>query len=208
MRNTTIKCTGYGMSDKVHTSEHFPVYATYVVRCLRPHMACFHRDQEPRPQFEFSEITFTEQTHLMYKKPMVMAYTQFSDHPMKGAVMKESTMTPSFKGEHIFPPIKSVTQMTEYLERMYITLIFRDVAEVREDKMFRGAAVMELDGRVVYDEERTEELEVLCLGRRVGKVNVTYKVTNMGYTPPPGGAPGRVPQEALMDERTDDVDEE
>eukprot|EP01064_Diplonema_japonicum_P005904 TRINITY_DN138_c0_g1_i1.p1 TRINITY_DN138_c0_g1~~TRINITY_DN138_c0_g1_i1.p1 ORF type:complete len:708 (+),score=272.02 TRINITY_DN138_c0_g1_i1:49-2172(+) len=209
MRNTNIKCTGYNSAEGVHTSEHVPVSATYVVRCVRPHMSCFHRDQEPRPQFEFSSVKFVEQDHLMFRKPLVMMYTPFSEHAHKGKAMKASTMLPEFTGEHLPEPVKCSVQMTEYLEKHSLIMVFRDQAEPREDKMFRGAAVMELDGRVEpYDEERTEDIEVLCLGRKIGIVRVTYKVTNYGYTPPPGGAPGRVPEEVLMDERTDQVSEE
>eukprot|EP01059_Diplonema_ambulator_P023867 TRINITY_DN394_c0_g2_i9.p1 TRINITY_DN394_c0_g2~~TRINITY_DN394_c0_g2_i9.p1 ORF type:complete len:2543 (+),score=1190.19 TRINITY_DN394_c0_g2_i9:95-7723(+) len=206
MGNTTIRCTGYNSAD-VRISEHMPVWASYVVRCIRPHMSCFHRDQEPRPQFEFSSIKFLTQEHLMFRKPLVMMYTPFSEHAHKGKPMKVSTMTPEFTGEHLPEPVKCTVQMTEYLEKHALTIIFRDQAEPREDKMFRGAAVMELKDRVVYDEAQELVLDVQCLGRKVGTVQVNFKVTNYGYTPPPGGAPGRVPEECLMDERTDNVDE-
>ena len=175
MGNTTIKCTGYGAAD-VHTSEHMPVYATYVVRCVRPHMNCFHRDQEPRPQFEFSEITFIEQNHLMFRKPMMMVYSPFSEHPHKGKSSKTSTMKPSFTGESLPGPIKCAVQMTEYLEKHSLIIIFRDLAEPREDKMFRGAAVMELQGRVLYDEEQDIEVDVCCLSRKIGVIRCKFKV--------------------------------
>eukprot|EP01061_Rhynchopus_euleeides_P045785 TRINITY_DN83_c0_g1_i10.p1 TRINITY_DN83_c0_g1~~TRINITY_DN83_c0_g1_i10.p1 ORF type:complete len:1894 (+),score=550.29 TRINITY_DN83_c0_g1_i10:110-5791(+) len=211
--NTDIKCTGYEAAETVKTSEHFPVSSTYVVRCVRPHASCFHRDQEPRPQFNFSEIKFIDQTHLMFRKPMVMMYSPFSEHAHRGKPMKTSTMLPEFTGEALPEPIQIVVQMTEYLERNSILIIFRDNAEPREDKMFRGSASMELKGCVEpYDEEREAQLDVICLGRKVGVVSVKYKVTNYGYTPPPGCTQGRVPKETLMDpdagEAEDDDDEE
>eukprot|EP00659_Diplonema_papillatum_P009259 gene9259-14345_t len=201
-RNAPIKCTGYNKCDAITTSEHKPVFATYVVRAVRPALSCFHRDQEPRPQFELICVEFTEQTHLLFKKPQLSVFSQFTEHDKhKGKVMKEvNSMTPSFTGEHLPTPIKANMQMTEYLERQALTFVFRDTAEPREDKMFRGAAVMELDGRIEpYDQERTELIEVLCLSRKIGVVSIKYKVTNYGYTPPPGGAAGRIPEGANMD---------
>ena len=223
--NSELKVTGYGAAESVMTSEHKPVYATYTIRALRPHASCFHRDQEPRPQLNISSVTFTEQTHMLFRKPEIRAFSPFSEHAHRGKAFKAETMLPEFAGENLFEPIKIVVQMTEYLERNHLTLIFRDTAEAREDKMFRGAAVMELKDCVEpYDQERSVDLDVLCLSKKVGTVKVNYKVcsrththtnthththhqvTNYGYTPPPGGAPGRVPEEALMDK--DEGDDE
>ena len=177
LENTDIKCTGYNACETVKTSEHMPVSATYQIRCVRPHASCFHRDQEPRPQFNFSSIKFVDQTHLMFRKPMVMMWTPFSESTHKGKPMKTSTMLPEFGGDSLPEPIQIVVQMTEYLEKNHILIIFRDQAEPREDKMFRGSACMELKDRVEpYDEERECDLDVLCLGRKVGVVKVTYKV--------------------------------
>ena len=178
--NSDIKCTSYEAAETVKTSEHFPVSATFQIRCLRPHASCFHRDQEPRPQFNFNSVRFTDQTHLMFRKPLLMMYTPFSESAHKGAVMKTSTMLPEFSGESVPAPIQIVVQMTEYLERNHITMIFRDTAEPREDKMFRGAAVMELKDRVEpYDEDRECDLDVICLGKKVGVVRVSYKVLSL-----------------------------
>eukprot|EP00754_Rhynchopus_humris_P030540 Rhum_TRINITY_DN15277_c1_g1::Rhum_TRINITY_DN15277_c1_g1_i1::g.149580::m.149580 len=207
--NSEIKVTGYGAAESVMTSEHKPVYATYTIRALRPHASCFHRDQEPRPQLNISSVSFTDQTHMLFRKPEIRAYSPFSEHAHRGKAFKAETMLPEFAGENLFEPIKIVVQMTEYLERNHITLIFRDTAEAREDKMFRGAAVMELKDCVEpYDQERSVDLDVLCLSKKVGTVKVNYKVTNYGYTPPPGGAPGRVPEAALMDKDAGDAEEE
>eukprot|EP01062_Namystynia_karyoxenos_P077343 TRINITY_DN7763_c0_g1_i1.p1 TRINITY_DN7763_c0_g1~~TRINITY_DN7763_c0_g1_i1.p1 ORF type:complete len:775 (+),score=393.07 TRINITY_DN7763_c0_g1_i1:103-2325(+) len=204
MRNTVLKCTGYGTTDRVTTSEHMPVYASFVCRALRPAMCCFHRDQEPRPQFTFSSVRFLEQDHLMFNKPQLIIYTPFSQTPHKGKPGKDRTMKPDFTGEMLPEPIKSVIQMTEFLERQHIQFIFRDCAEPREDKMFRGGAVLELDdGRMTYNEPQKHVIDVSCLGKKVGKVEVNYTVSNYGYKPPPGGAAGRVPERCLMDERTD-----
>eukprot|EP01065_Artemidia_motanka_P049711 TRINITY_DN8313_c0_g2_i1.p1 TRINITY_DN8313_c0_g2~~TRINITY_DN8313_c0_g2_i1.p1 ORF type:complete len:773 (+),score=335.37 TRINITY_DN8313_c0_g2_i1:94-2319(+) len=207
MRNTTLKCTGYGTTDKITSSEHMPVYATFVVRCLRPAMNCFHRDQEPRPMFTFESIRFVEQDHLMYNKPQVIVYTPFSQTPHKGKPGKDRTMLPDFRGELLPEPVKSTCQMIEYLERLHVLFCFRDCAEPREDKMFRGGAVLELDGgRMEFEKLHKETIDVVCLGKKVGAVEINYRITDYGYTPPPGGAPGRVPERALMDERTDKGD--
>lgn len=187
-----------------------PVYATYVVRALRPAMCCFHRDQEPRPKFTFSYVKFLEQDHLMFNKPMLIMYTPFSQTPHKGKPGKDRSMLPNFSGEMMPEPILSVVQMTEYLERLHIMLCFRDCAEPREDKMFRGGCIIELggegeaNGRMEYDKDHVGKSDVLCLGRKVGVVEWKYRISNMGYTPPAGGAPGRVPKDALMDGDLDD----
>eukprot|EP01061_Rhynchopus_euleeides_P045784 TRINITY_DN83_c0_g1_i1.p1 TRINITY_DN83_c0_g1~~TRINITY_DN83_c0_g1_i1.p1 ORF type:complete len:1783 (+),score=668.90 TRINITY_DN83_c0_g1_i1:154-5502(+) len=200
MANAVLRCTSYKSAPSVMTSEHRPVSATYTVRCIRPHASCFHRDQDPRPQFNFTSIAFTEQTHKMFRKPAVSLYSPFSEHADKAATLRTSTMVPEFVGDSLPGPVQAVVQMPEYLERGHILMVFRDNSESRQDKKFRGAATMELAGCVApYDVERECDLDVLCLGRKVGVVKVKYNVTNYGYTPPPGCTQGRVPQEALMD---------
>eukprot|EP00756_Hemistasia_phaeocysticola_P010430 Hpha_TRINITY_DN15018_c10_g1::TRINITY_DN15018_c10_g1_i2::g.124763::m.124763/K15909/SHIP2, INPPL1; phosphatidylinositol-3,4,5-trisphosphate 5-phosphatase 2 len=203
-RNTVLKCTGYGTTDKMTSSEHMPVYASYVVRCIRPVMNCFHRDQEPRPLFTFSSIRFIKQEHLLFNRPQVIVYSPFSQTPHKGKPGQNRTMTPEFTGDLLPEPLRSTCQVEAYLERQHLNFIFRDTAEPREDKMFRGGAILELDeGRLEYDKDHSVTLPVICLGSNVGEIEINYKITNYGYTPPPGGAPGRVPDDVLMDERTD-----
>jgi len=208
LRNTVIKCTGYGTTDQVKTSEHMPVYATYVIRALRPAMNCFHAKQEPRPAFHFNSIKFTEQTYMIFNKPQLIVYTPFSQTPHKGKPGKDRTMTPVFDGEMLPEKIRSVCQMTDYLERLYIILIFRDLSEVREDKTFRGGAIIELDdGRMEYNKDIKDQVDVLCNGRKVGVVEFEYRIEDDGYAPPPGGAPARVAKKALMDGDPDDEEE-
>jgi len=207
MRNTVLKCTGYGTTDKMTSSEHMPIYANFVVRCIRPVMNCFHAKQEPRPLFTFSSIKFLKQEHLLYQKPMVIAYSPFSQCPHKGRPGTQRTMLPEFRDALLPEPIRSTCQINEYLERQHINFVFRDAAEPREDKMFRGACVLELDeGNLEYDKEHSVILPVVVLGSKCGEVEINYKITNYGYTPPPGGAPGRVPEELLLDKRTDKDD--
>lgn len=114
-------------------------------------------------------------------------------------------MLPSFSGDMMPEPIKSVVQMTDYLERLHILLVFRDCAEPREDKMFRGGAIIELDeGRMEYDTKHEGESDVVINGKKVGVVSWAYTITNMGYDPKAGEAAGRVPDGVKMGDKDGD----
>lgn len=175
MANTWVKCTGYRAFPKVSVSEHQPVNATFIVRCVRPTMSCFMKQQSPIPLFRFQDIQFVESTGPMIKKPVLMIASPFTGSTPQIEAVAGNTASPQWSQAKM-PKLESVTQAQEYLETCHIVLVVREAAEKREDKSHRGTALITLFGRVlgVQDVQQEFESDILCHGRCLGKLKGTF----------------------------------
>ena len=171
MANTWVKCTSYKSHSGVQTSEHSPVSATFIIRCVRPVMSCFAQTQSPIPMIVFEEINFVESTGPIIKKPAILISSPFTKIVKHVEAKTTQTATPFWEGSQL-PKLTAVTQVQEYLETCHIILILREAAEKREDKMHRGTGLITLFGRVmgVQDVQQEFESDVLCHGRCIGKL--------------------------------------
>jgi hypothetical protein len=171
MANTWVKCTAYKAHPKYTNSEHQPVSATFIVRCVRPVLSCFAKVQSPIPMFVFEEIHFVESNGPIMKKPAIKIESPFTPLMKNIPSKMTNTATPAWKGSEI-PKLESVSQVQEYLETCHIMLIVREAAEKREDKAHRGTGLITLFGRVigVQDIQQEFESDVLCHGKCVGKI--------------------------------------
>jgi hypothetical protein len=171
MGNTWVKCTSYKSHPQVKTSEHLPVSATFIIRCVRPVMSCFAAQQSPVPMFVFKEVNFVESTGPIIKRPALMIQSPFSKINKHVEAKTQQTATPYWDGNNL-PKVAAVTQVQEFLETCHIIFIIREAAEKREDKMHRGTAVVTLFGRVmgVQGMEQEFESDVMCHGKCIGKL--------------------------------------
>lgn len=173
MTNTWVKCTGYRAFRSVQVSEHQPVNATFIVRCVRPTMSCFMKAQSPIPQFIFEELAFTESTGPLIKKPQLMIVSGFTATAKNIDAVSGQTASPSWSGN--LPRMESVTQAQEYLETCHFIFIVREAAEKREDKAHRGTAHLPLFSRVIGVQDMQQEFDAdimahgKCLGKLTGK---------------------------------------
>jgi hypothetical protein len=173
MANTWVKCTGYRAFRSVQVSEHQPVNATFIVRCVRPTMSCFMKQQSPIPQFIFEELAFTESTGPIIKKPQLLIYSPFTGIGKNIEAVSGQTSSPSWSGN--LPRMESVTQAQEYLETCHFIFIVREAAEKREDKAHRGTAHLTLFSRVIGAQDMQQEFDAdimahgRCIGKLVGK---------------------------------------
>ena len=171
MANTWVKCTSYKSVPSIQTSEHTPVSATFIVRAVRPTLSCFMKQQSPIPLFVFEEISFTESTGPIIKKPMLTIIAPFmpSHAPIECKV--QQTSTPSW-GLKDLPRLEAYTHSQEYLETCHIMLIIREGAEKREDKSHRGTGLITMFGRVVglQDTQQEFESDIMSHGKCIGKL--------------------------------------
>ena len=170
MANTWVKCTSYKSSPSVTCSEHQPVAATFIIRCVRPVLACFAKVQEPLPEFVFERIQVRDSTGPIIKKPSLLINTPFTQIYKPAESKTQNTPNPVWNEAEI-PKLTSVSQVKEYVETCHIILIFRDAAEKRDDKSHRGTALITLFGRVNEMQGVMQEFEsdILCHGKSIGK---------------------------------------
>lgn len=169
MANTWVKCTGYKSFRNVQVSEHLPVHATFIVRCVRPTMSCFMKQQSPIPQFIFEELSFTESTGPIIKKPQLMITSPFTGVFKNIEATSGSTASPSWP---VVPKIESVTQAQEYLETCHFIIIVKEAAEKREDKAHRGTAHLPLFSRIIglQDMQQEFDADIMNHGKLIGKL--------------------------------------
>mgnify|MGYP001591582405 FL=1 len=174
MANTWVKCTSYKSAPAVTFSEHQPVAATFIVRCVRPCMSLFMKAQSPIPLFVFDKIEFTESVGPIIKKPVLQVFSPFTGAVKPIDARAQQTNSPMWQGT--IPKLESVTHAQEYLETCHIVFVVREAAEKREDKSHRGTAVLTLFGRVlgVQDMQQEFDAEILCHGRCVGKMTGAF----------------------------------
>ena len=171
MANTWIKCTSYKSVPSVMTSEHIPVSSTFIVRCVRPVMSCFMKQQSPIPLFVIEEVNFAESSGPIIKKPLLSIVTPFTGSVKPVECKTQQTATPSW-GLQELPRMESTTQALEFLETCHIILIVREGAEKRDDKSHRGTGLITLYNRVVglQDTQQAFESDVMSHGKCIGKM--------------------------------------
>jgi hypothetical protein len=186
MSNTWVKCTGYRAFPEVQISEHQPVNATFIVRCVRPTMSCFMKEQAPIPMMTFEDITVTESTGPMIKKPNMTVFAQFAATSKKIDAVAGGTASPSWIGKQI-PKLDCVTQAQEFLETCHVVLVIREGAEKREDKAHRGTAHLPLFGRIVGVQDMQQEFEadIMAHGKLIGKLAGKFKWEASTFTGQP-----------------------
>lgn len=175
MTNTWIKCTSYKSVPSITFSEHTPVCATYIVRCVRPVLSCFMKSQRPIPVFHFKNIAVKDHTGVIINKPCVIISSPFfgSTKPFESKTTK--TQNPAWSASEI-PSHESITQVQELIETGHIIFILREGAEKREDKAHRGSGHLPMLGHVVGQEgvEQDFEVDLMNHGRRMGKIVGRY----------------------------------
>lgn len=174
MANTWVKCTGYKSFRNVQVSEHLPVHATFIVRCVRPTMSCFMKQQSPIPQFIFEELNFSESTGPIIKKPQLMITSPFTNVFKNIEPLSGSTASPAW---NVIPKVESVTQAQEYLETCHFVFIVKDASEKREDKAHRGTAHLPLFSRVIglQDMQQEFDADIMSHGKLVGKLTGKFR---------------------------------
>ena len=176
MANTWVKCTGYRAFPSVTVSEHQPVNATFIVRCVRPTMSCFMKQQSPIPQFIFEELHFEESTGPIIKKPTITMFAQFAANSKPVDASAGNTASPSWAGAGL-AKMECVTQAQEYLETCHILFVVREAAEKRDDKSHRGSAHLPLFGRVIGQQDTSQDFEadIMAHGKLIGKLTGKFR---------------------------------
>ncbi|KAF8283619.1 putative Unc104-like kinesin [Trypanosoma cruzi] len=175
MLDSWIKCTGYSSDPELILSEHRPVSATFIVRCVRPVLSCFMKSQRPVPEFVFDDITVKEYTGGAIRKPTLCICARFAPNTEPILSRETNTATPIWKKETI-PVLTSVTQVQEYLETRHILLVILEGSERREVKQGRGTGVITLKGRVIGKEDTHTEFEtdIVFRGKSIGKLSGSF----------------------------------
>ncbi|KEG08918.1 putative Unc104-like kinesin [Trypanosoma grayi] len=171
MPNASVKCTGYGSDSDLLLSEHRPVSATFVVRCVRPVVSCFMKIQKPVPEFIFEDIAVRDYTGSVIKKPALQIFARFASNMELILSPETSTKAPIWRKDTL-PPVTSVTQVQEYLETCHILLIILDASEKREETRSRGTGIITLQGCVVGKEDTSINFEsdIIFCGKCIGKI--------------------------------------
>ncbi|CUI15184.1 inositol 5-phosphatase 1, putative [Bodo saltans] len=171
MANTWVKCTSYRSAPSVIVSEHQPVAATFIIRCVRPVLSCFMKSQQPIPEFIFESVQIRDSTGPVMKKPTLMFSTPFTQVYRPVESKTTNTATPLWN-ESDLPHLVAVSQVKDYIETCHIILIVREGSEKREDKAHRGTGVITLFGRVNQQQGTMQDFEtdLLCHGKTVAKI--------------------------------------
>ncbi|RNF05013.1 putative Unc104-like kinesin [Trypanosoma conorhini] len=166
-----VKCLGYTSDPELMLSEHRPVSATFLVRCVRPVMSCFMKSQTPVPEFVFDDVAVKDYTGGVIKKPTLSISADFASNMAPVLSHETHTTAPQWKKDTL-PLVTSVTQVQEYLETRHILLVILEGSEKREVKQSRGTAVVTLKGRVIGKEDTPVEFdaEIVYRGRSVGRI--------------------------------------
>lgn len=187
MANTWVKCTSYRSAPSITVSEHQPVAATFIVRCVRPVLACFAKVQQPIPEFVFEHVSIRDSTGPVMKKPTLMFSTPFTQTYKAVESKTLNTATPVWTEGNI-PRLVAVTQIRDYIETCHIILIVREGTEKREDKAHRGTGLITLFGRVTNMQGVAQEFEsdLMCHGKNIGKIygKFTWNPTNRSPNQP------------------------
>lgn len=171
MSNTWIKCTAYTSVPAITFSEHSPVHATYIVRCVRPVLSCFMKLQRPVPQFTFKSLQIFESTGVVMQKPTMTVMSPFFGGAKPYESRTTKTKDPSWTGNEI-PVQEAITQVQEFIETGHIIFILRDGAEKREDKSRRGSAHLTMQQRVInmMGVDQDFEVEMTNHGKRMARL--------------------------------------
>jgi len=172
MANTWIRCTAYRAIPTVTTSEHVPVHATYIVRCVRPSLACFDRAQVPPPVFRWYQLAVAESTMPLIKKPELVIVSPLTGRGAAVDAVSAATTTPVFGGSRPAPMSQSVTHVEEFIETSHFLFIVRDGSEKRCDKALRGTAVLPLFSKIIGFEGVVQvvNVELTCHGKLCGRL--------------------------------------
>ncbi|RNF01518.1 putative Unc104-like kinesin [Trypanosoma rangeli] len=171
MLDSWIKCVDYTSDPELMLSEHRPVSATFLVRCVRPVMSCFMKSQEPVPEFTFDDIIVKDYTAGVIKKPKLSICADFAPNTVPVLSNETHTDAPWWKKDTL-PRVTSVTQVQEYLETRRILLVILEGAEKREVKHSRGTGVVSLKQRVIGKEDVPVEFDsdIVYCGKCVGRI--------------------------------------
>eukprot|EP00656_Telonema_subtile_P048062 TRINITY_DN5637_c0_g1_i2.p1 TRINITY_DN5637_c0_g1~~TRINITY_DN5637_c0_g1_i2.p1 ORF type:complete len:1966 (-),score=562.67 TRINITY_DN5637_c0_g1_i2:170-6067(-) len=174
MPNTWVKCTSYKSIPQLTFSEHSPVAATFIVRCVRPVLSCFAKQQQPQPTFKFKQIKVTG-NNVVISKPRLMLFSPFfgNNKPFDSKVTKNAN--PIWNAADV-PPLESVSQIQPFLESGHIVFIIREGAEKREEKGHRGSGSLPLFNRVIGQESTEQEFEIDLInhGRKCGTISGAF----------------------------------
>lgn len=175
MSNTWVKCTGYNSFPQTMCSEHKPISATFIVRCVRPTMSCFMKKQSPTVRFKIEELRFTKSTGPLIKKPVVLAIASFAGKIAPCPADSDNTASPSWTKS--VPEFDSVTHSQEYLETSHLMFIVREQGEQRPDKAHRGTCTVPLFESMVKKENTSQkfEAEITHHGKLIGKMTGKFK---------------------------------
>lgn len=175
MQNTWLKCTGYNHVPEVATSEHKPVFATYIIRAVRPCLSSFFKNQTPRPEITITSLAVTSNKGPVIKKAQACFYSPFSAAELKSDKIKGDTATPHFEGSQL-PKIGFTNHVPDMLETTFLSIIIRDLNEKREDKQIAGSAVLTLDGKIKDKQGRPQafKLDMTQAGKLVGAIEGTF----------------------------------
>ena len=174
MANTWVKCTSYKSIPQLTFSEHSPVAATFIVRCVRPVLSCFAKQQQPQPTFKFKQIKVTG-NNVVISKPRLMLFSPFfgNNKPFDSKVTKNAN--PIWNAADV-PPLEAVSQVQPFLESGHIVFIIREGAEKREEKGHRGSGSLPLFNRIIGQESTEQEFEVDLInhGRKCGTISGAF----------------------------------
>eukprot|EP01062_Namystynia_karyoxenos_P072313 TRINITY_DN6838_c0_g2_i1.p1 TRINITY_DN6838_c0_g2~~TRINITY_DN6838_c0_g2_i1.p1 ORF type:complete len:981 (+),score=289.79 TRINITY_DN6838_c0_g2_i1:84-3026(+) len=178
---TGLRCNGYAATTGTATGPHLPVAASFAVRCLRPHLACF----DPSPPVAFELLSFKvspvqralpRMVQLALWSPMLAA-----DGEVRGpaADTGDGRSQISFVGK--MPPVLRVVNcMQGYVVRQFVVVILRN-AEGEADASFQSAAPVFFagEGHAAAVEHPGRELAgvgaLQRFGRTVGKWEMRYR---------------------------------
>eukprot|EP01006_Ploeotia_vitrea_P037608 TRINITY_DN66151_c5_g3_i1.p1 TRINITY_DN66151_c5_g3~~TRINITY_DN66151_c5_g3_i1.p1 ORF type:complete len:795 (-),score=162.48 TRINITY_DN66151_c5_g3_i1:163-2193(-) len=169
---------GYGMTNKVYTSNHFPVWATFDIDCQRPYISVFGFDVTP-VQFRFESLT--AELPLVLKNPLCQMYGHEVDKPQysKAGALKK-TDKPSWTKETL-PLMYPMIHHRDLLETQHFLIMMRDGTE--KSSALRGTAVLFIKEAVTNPGKSIPfDLDLCFRGKKIGTVKGAYHMEDAPQT--------------------------